>query len=178
MTMIAAASGAAPRIAGVVLNDVGPQLHQPGLDRIAGYVGGGQPVADLAAAAAAIRAINQPAFPKQEDPAFWRTFAERTFRRRPDGRYELDYDPGIASVFKGAPSPAPDLWPLWPALADIPTLIVRGALSDLITRETVAEMLRRKPDLITEEVDQVGHAPTLEEEVAWTAIWRFLARAP
>jgi pimeloyl-ACP methyl ester carboxylesterase len=176
MTMIAAASGAGPRIAAVVLNDVGPQLHQPGLDRIAGYVGGGQPVADLDAAAAAIRAINQPAFPNETESAFWCTFAERTFRRRPDGRYELDYDPAIANAFKRAPAPAPDLWPLWAALAETPTLVIRGALSDLITRETVAEMARRKPDLLTAEVDGVGHAPTLEEELAWTALWRFLAR--
>lgn len=176
MTMLAAATGAGPRIAAVALNDIGPQLEQHGLDRIAGYVGGGGPVADLDAAADAIRAINQPAFPNETDPKFWRSFAQRTFRRRPDGRYELDYDPAISLAFKNAPTPAPDLWPLWAALAQTPTLVIRGGLSDLISRETIAEMQRRKPDLRTEEVDGVGHAPTLEEEIAWTALWRFLAR--
>jgi pimeloyl-ACP methyl ester carboxylesterase len=177
MTMVAAALAPA-RIAAVVLNDVGPQLDQRGLDRIAGYVGRTEPVADLDAAATAIRAINQPAFPMEADHGFWRTFAERTFRKRPDGRFELDYDPAIALPFKAAPAPAPDLWPVFAALGDIPTLVVRGALSDLIAPETIAAMKDRKPDLETVTVDDVGHAPTLEEEIAWTALWRFLSRTP
>lgn len=177
MTMIAAAQAPA-RIAAVVLNDIGPQLDQRGLDRIAGYVGRTEPVADLDSAAAAIRVINQSAFPTETNDSFWRTFAERTFRKRPDGRFELDYDPAIATPFRAAPAPAPDLWPLFDGLATIPTLAVRGALSDLIASETITEMKRRKPDLEAITIEDVGHAPTLEEEETWTALWRFLSHVP
>lgn len=178
MTMIAAATSAA-RMAGVVLNDVAPVLEQAGLSRIAGYVGRTDPVATLEDAAERIRAINQPAFPSETEAPFWLKFAERTFRKRPDGRYELDYDPAIATPFKAAPqTAAPDLWPVFGALADVPTLVVRGAISDLISRETVQLMHTRKPDLVSVEVADVGHAPTLEEDTAWTALWQFLARVP
>lgn len=176
MSMIAAAQ-APHRIAGVALNDVGPALDARGLDRIRGYVGKTEPVADFATAAAAIRAINLPAFPNEaNNPAFWLTFAERTFRKRPDGRLELDYDPAIARVFKDAGAPAPDLWPLFDALKDTPLLIIRGALSDLLSAETVTAMLARHPNAKALEVDDVGHAPTLEEESSWTALWQFLAQ--
>lgn len=178
MTMIAAAT-AADRMSAVVFNDVAPALEQAGLSRIAGYVGRTDPVASLDDAAERIRAINQPAFPNETEAGFWLTFAQRTFRKRPDGRFELDYDPAIATPFKAAPqTAAPDLWPVFGALAAIPTLVVRGAISDLISRETVAAMHARKPDLVSVEVENVGHAPTLEEETAWTALWRFLARVP
>jgi pimeloyl-ACP methyl ester carboxylesterase len=176
MTMIAAATGAAARMAGAVLNDIGPQIDAAGLTRIAGYVGKTEPVADLAAAAAMMRANNQHAFPNETQNDFWLQFAERTCRKRPDGRYEPDYDPAISRVFtqtQGAP--APDLWPHFAGLADVPTLVVRGAISDLLSAQTVAEMTQRKPDLKSVDVPDVGHAPTLEEEAAWTALWRFLA---
>lgn len=179
MTMIAAAT--APHlVAAVALNDVGPALDPKGIARIMGYVGRRQPVADLATAAAAIRAVNGVAFPKAQDDAFWLTFAERTFRRQADGRFELDYDPAIAQAFATPPSTAApvDMWPLFEALKPIPAIVFRGALSDLLAPETVTEMQRRKPDLEAVEVADVGHAPTLEEEDAWGALMTFLARAP
>lgn len=67
-----------------------------------------------------------------------------------------------------------DLWPLFDALKEIPTLVVRGSLSDLLMMSTVEEMQRRKPDMVFVNVPDVGHAPFLTEEASWKALSDFL----
>lgn len=177
ITMLLAA-GAPDRVAAAILNDIGPVLDPRGLARIAGYVGRGQPVADWEAAADAIAAINGPAFPNERDNReFWRTFARRTFRAH-EGKVETDYDPMIALAFADPPAAPADLSPVFQALAPKPVLVVRGAISDLLSEEGVAGMRALKPDLHVALVPNVGHAPTLEEPEAWDAILDFLARTP
>jgi pimeloyl-ACP methyl ester carboxylesterase len=89
------------------------------------------------------------------------------------------YDPAIANAFVGgAAGPPPTMMPLFRALAKRPVLLVRGALSDLLSSATVAEMRAAKPDLEYAEVPNTGHAPTLEEPAAWNAIVAFLSRGP
>lgn len=173
MTMIAA-SMAPQRIVKAVLNDIGPELDPAGIARIRRYAGktDGR-FESWQAAADAIRAINGVAFPKETDNAFWLDFAKKTCRED-KGAVVLDYDPAIAkSVAEGGDVDV-DLWPLFDALKDIPTLIVRGGLSDLLMVSTVEEMQRRKPDLRTVEVPDVGHAPFLTEPAGWAAIKAFL----
>lgn len=167
------------RVAAAVLNDIGPVLNPAGLQRIAGYVGKTAPVSSWDDAAARIAAINGPAFPGQS-AAFWQQFAERTFRQTPNGSLELDYDPAIALAFQNLDPNAPpaDLTPVFSALAQKPVLVVRGALSDLLSPEGVAVMQRQKPDLDVVEVADVGHAPTLEEPVVVQALEAFFARVP
>ncbi len=174
ISMVAAATAPA-RVAGVILNDIGPVLDPRGIARIAGYVGNVAPHASWDAAAAAVKAVNGAAFPGADD-AFWLTVARRTFRSRPDGRLELDYDPAIAATINPNAPPA-DLMPLFDALIAIPLLVLRGSLSDILSRDGVAAMAARKPDLHAAEVPGVGHAPTLEEPSAWLPIVDFLARA-
>jgi pimeloyl-ACP methyl ester carboxylesterase len=170
MTLIAAAT-APGRVAAAVLNDIGPVIDPAGLARIRGYVGGGKPAADWAEAAAMCRAINGPAFPNETGGAFWERFAHKICRETAPGRIELDYDPAIArSITPAAEGPEPDLWPMFEALESVPTLVVRGAISDILSDATVAEMQRRKPDLATAVIPRVGHAPFLTEPEAWTAI--------
>lgn len=167
------------RIAASVLNDVGPKLDVAGLSRIASYVGHVQPVESWTAAVEAIRAINGAAFPERmDDDAFWRAFARRTFRARDDGQLELDYDPHIALAFADFDddAPAPDLTPLFQVLAQKPMISVRGALSDLLSEDVVALMRALKPDLDTVSVENVGHAPMLDEPEAWDALLDFLAK--
>jgi pimeloyl-ACP methyl ester carboxylesterase len=172
------AAGAAPqRVAGVVLNDIGAVVERTGLLRIAGYVGKGGPVANWGEAADAVRRVNADAFPRA-DAAFWMTMAQRMYRQRADGRLEADYDPAIAGPPPSPDAPSMELWPLFDGLAPIPTLLVRGALSDILTRDVARAMKARKPDLEIAEVAAVGHAPTLEEPPAWLPIVDFLARAP
>jgi pimeloyl-ACP methyl ester carboxylesterase len=172
------ATVAPDRIAASVLNDVGPKLDASGLARIASYVGHVQPVADWAAAAEAVRAIAAPVYPERlDDDAFWLAFARRTFRELEDGRVQADYDPHIALAFADFDSdaPPPDLTPLFQALAAKPMLSVRGALSDLFGEDVLTLMRELKPDLATATVDDVGHAPMLDEPEAWDAVLDFLA---
>ncbi len=176
MTMLMAAT--TPQVLqAAVLNDIGPVVEAAGIERIKGYVGKSAPVADWDAAAEACRAVNGDAFPDFAH-ADWLAFARRTCRETGDGRVELAYDAAIADSLtrdEGNTVP-PDLWGLWDAMAPIPTLVVRGALSDLLSPETVAEMARRKPDLEAVTVPQRGHAPMLTEQTAMEAIRDFLAR--
>lgn len=161
------------RVAAAVINDVGPELAVEGIARIAGLVGAERPDArSLDEAADQIRAVNEIAFPGK-DEAFWRRFAERTFARAPDGRYILDYDQMIGRALAEA-GPGADLWPAFASLDGKPTLVLRGALSDLLTPPIVAKMRAAVPDLIAVNVAGVGHAPTLGEPDALAAVGGFL----
>ena len=178
VTMLTAVAAPA-RIAGAVLNDVGPELAPEGIMRIAGYVGaraedGGGAAADLDAAIAQIRAINEVAFPGR-DRSFWETFARRTFDPQPDGTWRLAYDPNIGRALIEA-GPAPDLWEPFAALAPIPTLILRGAVSDLLTPPIVEQMREARPGFDYCEVANAGHAPTLAEPDAFEAIAAFMSK--
>lgn len=178
ITMVIAAL-APDRVVASVLNDVGPKLNVAGLSRIAGYVGHVQPVASWEEAAAAIKVTNGTAFPERdEDDAFWQAFAQRTFRARDDGQFELDYDPHIALAFADfdEDSPPPDLSPIFAALAQKPMLSVRGEISDLFSEDVVEMMRGLKPDLETVTIENIGHAPMLDEPEAWDAILSFLAK--
>ena len=178
ITMVVAAMN--PKaVAGSVLNDVGPELSPVGLKRIGGYVGGGEPVTTWAKAGAYAAMINGVAFPDYQTTD-WDRFARRLFDEGDDGALALAYDPDISAPFKVAPTgPAPDLWPLFKGLVACgPTLLVRGALSDLIDADIAARMREAAPELRYVEVPRVGHAPELTEPEAWTAIQQLLADAP
>jgi pimeloyl-ACP methyl ester carboxylesterase len=176
MTMIAATVSSS-RVSAAILNDIGPELDPAGIRRIASYVGKADLFASWPAFTAAVRSTQSVAFPKG-DEAFWNAFARRVGRERADGWVEFAYDPAIASAFNTPPdSPPPSMIPLFEALAERPILVVRGAISDLLSPQGVATMKRVKPDLEYVEVPDVGHAPTLEEPQAWDAIASFLARA-
>jgi len=170
---------AAPdRLAAVALNDVGPVLDPTGLARIANRAGMLPEVRDWADAAAYARAVNGLAFPDCAE-ADWAAYARRLFREE-GGRPVLDYDPRIMEPFREtAAQPAPDLWPYFDKLAEDgrPLLLVRGALSDLLSAETAAAMRARAPQMAYAEVPRVGHAPMLTEPAAQSALAAFLATA-
>jgi pimeloyl-ACP methyl ester carboxylesterase len=166
-------------IAGVVLNDVGPQVAKAGLIRIAGYAGKTVKIDDWEDAAQYIRSINAAAFPDYgaED---WRRFARRCFRTGPDGKPQLDYDPDIYAPIKAAGPKAltPNLWPWFRKLAkNRPLLLVRGSLSDLLDPTITAKMRKAAPQMDFVETPGVGHAPMLTEPEPKAAILEFLARA-
>ena len=87
-------------------------------------------------------------------------------RQGADGRWRIAYDPGIAEPFRAAPAP-PDLWPIWDAIR-CPTLVLRGAQSDLLSAATAAQMAARGPRPTVIEIEGVGHAPMLlvHEQIA------------
>lgn len=176
MTMIAAAT-APHRVAGAVLNDIGPEIDPKGLARIQSYVGQGKAIASWEEAAALCRGINGIAFPNETGDAFWMNFAHKIYREEAPGRIVLDYDPAIARTVAPGSNDIANLWPLFDALKPIPTLLVRGAITDVLMESTVEEMRRRKPDLIVASVPDVGHAPFLTEREAWAAVRDFVTRA-
>lgn len=168
------ASLAPERIAGAVLNDVGPVLDPAGLARIAGYVGNIGPYASWDDLTKAMCATQSIAFPEAKDD-FWRTFAKRVGRQLSDGRVIFDYDPAIALAFaQPAGAVPPDLQALFAALSARPVPVLRGALSDILAPEGVDAMRMLNPRLKAVEVPGVGHAPTLDEPVARFAILEFL----
>ncbi|MDO8322248.1 MAG: alpha/beta hydrolase [Phenylobacterium sp.] len=168
-------------IAGVVLNDVGPEVGAAGLARIAGYVGGAPQVASWADAAAYAKAVNGEALPGLTD-VDWDRFARRVFRETDKG-LALDYDPAISDVFKVAPTAAPaaaapDLWPLFTAMATgRPLLLVRGADSDILEDAVADRMGALLPHMVRVDIAGVGHAPTLEEPQAQAALDTYFAAA-
>jgi pimeloyl-ACP methyl ester carboxylesterase len=169
--------------AGAVINDVGPEIAPEGVARIGAYVGRAGPVADWAEAEAYTRQTNGFALPHLTD-ADWAAFTRRIFREDASGRPALDYDPAISQAFKapveGTPAaPAPDLWPMFAALAkDRPTLLVRGEASDLLSPGIAARMRAAAPTMREVTLPGVGHAPTLEEPPVMAAILALLADAP
>lgn len=164
------------RVAAAVINDVGPELATEGLARIGSYAGKTDGAArDIHEAAARIRAINGVAFPDETGDDYWIAFARRTFRETAEG-WVLDYDPAIGLALAEA-GPAPDLWPAWASLAQTPTLLVHGALSDLLTDAIVEKMRAAHPNFDYARVPRVGHAPMLTEPAASEAIAVFLKKA-
>jgi pimeloyl-ACP methyl ester carboxylesterase len=162
------------RLAGVLLNDVGPVLEPAGLDHIRTYVGRSQVWPTWLHAARALGEAQRERYPDWtlDD---WLVFAKRVCRLTAEGRIVLDYDMRIADPIR-QPTPAVDLWPMFRALAGVPTLLVHGALSDLLSDATIERMRAEMPDLDTVIVPRVGHAPTLEEPEAVEGIDRLLAR--
>jgi pimeloyl-ACP methyl ester carboxylesterase len=162
------------RIAAAILNDVGPELGQTGLDRIQSYVGRDVRFSSWDEAAAAIGADQGHAFPKYSHKD-WLATARRNCREQA-GEIVFDYDMAIADVFKTAgATPKIDMWPLFIALAQKPLLIVRGALSELLSAATAQKMREAAPNAHFVEVPDVGHAPMLDEPEAVSAIDTFLA---
>lgn len=170
------------RLRGVVMNDVGPVVESSGIQRISASLGKAEGVASWQDAAALARANNGAAFPDLDDEA-WMAFARRTFVENDSGVPVLAYDPGIAKPMHANQSTLvpPDLWPVFDALREIPLLIVRGVLSDILSEDTLNEMLRRHPGAVAVALENRGHAPMLDEPPARQAIVDFLgevARRP
>jgi len=158
----------------IVLNDVGPEVDPAGLERIRGYAGKAAPVHTWPEAVAQTRSLYGSAWPDLKDER-WEQIARQSYRANAQGVPEADVDPLIREPLRDTGAAAPDLWPLWGALARVPVLVIRGALSDILSAATLARMQREKPDLRTLTVANRGHAPLLDEPECVTAIEEFLA---
>ncbi len=163
------------RVAGALLNDVGPELEQAGLDRIASSVGQGRSFDTWAHAGRDVADGSRDIFPDftLND---WIRFAKKLYRLNSSGRIKLDYDMKIAEPFdrKGGGSGA--LWNALESLKDKPTLILRGGLSDLFSERIAREMLEKLDQGELATVPRVGHAPSLEEPASLDAIESLLQR--
>lgn len=163
------------RVAGVILNDVGPKLEREGFARIQGYAGKLPPNRTWAEAEAQLRGLYGPVAAAIGDAAFARMVREQ-YRELAPGEIRPDHDPRIVAGMEAVdPDALGDTWPLFAALADVPTLVLRGEVSDLFGAATVAEMQRRKPDLVAVTVPGRGHCPLLDEPESLAALDAFLA---
>lgn len=164
------------RIAGALLNDVGPEIEPAGVQRIRGLVARGSSCPTWLHAARTVAEANRDIYPSWGLEE-WLGMAKRLYRLTSAGRIVLDYDPKIAEPFRVPGAEAgPDMWAALGALADAPVLLVRGERSDVLSAAVAARMAAALPaaELVT--VPGVGHSPTLGEPVAAAAVERWLGR--
>jgi pimeloyl-ACP methyl ester carboxylesterase len=170
------ASVARQRLAGALLNDVGPEIDPKGLARIRAYVGKPGSFPTWVHAARSVQDANADVYPGYTIDD-WLAMAKRLYYVNSAGRVVLDYDMKIAEPFRdpGGEAP-PDLWPALAALDAVPVLVTRGARSDVLSEQTFTRMGAALPraELVT--IPDVGHTPTLSEPAAAEAIDRLLAR--
>jgi len=175
ITMLLAATGK-ERIAAALLNDIGPVMESRGLEHIRSYVGRSQNWPTWLHAARHLASAQRDRYPDW-DLDQWLVYAKRLCRLTPTGRVVFDYDMRISEPFKQPAGEAGfDLWPTFRALAGIPSLIVHGGISDLLSAETVEKMKAEMTTMESVTVPRVGHAPTLEEPEAVKAIDQLLKR--
>ncbi len=160
------------RVAGLLFNDVGPQIERAGLERIGTYIGIAPTVPTLDEIADR-SAAQFPGF--HHVPATrWAEETVRHYVQTATG-VALTYDPALKIAFDVAMAAPPvDLWPLFDALAGLPLGLVRGANSDVLSRDGADAMRARRPDMHFAEVPDRGHIPFLDEPEALACIRAFL----
>ena len=168
--MVMAAQPGTP-IVRLVVNDVGPVIEPAALARIATYVGLDPRFDSYPALEAHVRAVSAPFGPLSD--AQWERLSRSVARQVADGSWRLKYDPGIAVPFRATASHATNLWPVWDAIP-CPTLLLRGAESDLLSSATAKAMQERGPRPEVVEFAGIGHAPMLLSTDQIEPVVRFL----
>ncbi|MEM9474283.1 MAG: alpha/beta hydrolase [Pseudomonadota bacterium] len=170
------AATAKDRLAGVCLNDIGPEIAADGLADISGYLGKVPPQKSFAEMAP-VRAARLPGF-ENVPMERWEAEVRKHFVET-DAGLGLTYDPKLRdAVLESSAAPAADAWPLFDALAGLPLALIRGANSNLLSLETAQEMQRRRPDMIWRDVPDRGHVPFLDEPDAVAVLREWLERLP
>ena len=162
------AFGAKDRLLGIALNDIGPELDPKGLEFIMGYLGKRPRAKEHVDAA---RALEENMTGFQDVPfARWMEEAVKHYRKF-EGGLDITYDPRLrdAVAAQGAQA-TPDLWPYFDAMEGIPVACIRGENSDLLSKDTLSEMQRRRPDMITATAVGRGHIPFLDEPESVAAL--------
>lgn len=180
--MLLAAKPGSP-IRRLVLNDVGAFIPWSALFRLKGYVGGTRSFKSLDEVEAYLREACAPFGPLTDEQ--WRHLAEHSVYAEAENDYRLRYDPGIGETLRGhADREFPlgpnflagiDLWATWAELR-CPTLVLRGAESDVLSRETLAKMQAAGPPVEAIELPGIGHAPALMSEDQIAVVREFLRR--
>jgi pimeloyl-ACP methyl ester carboxylesterase len=167
------AAGHRARVAGLVMNDIGPELDPRGMQRIASGMDKVRPAASWAEAAADARAANASVLPDFDD-ADWSRFAHAVYREEAPERIVRDVDPMVGRALLESSVPVSDLWAAFATLQGLPVLCLRGAISDVLSADTVRRMLSIVPGMLTETIEGRGHAPTLDEPASREVLDRFL----
>jgi len=165
-------------VARLVLNDVGPAIETAALQRIGQYLGRRVVFSTEEEAAAALWLVSQGFGP--HTPQQWLALTRPQLKPAPEGGFELRYDPGIAQAYAAAIEPAVAraseavLWSCYDRIA-CPTLLLRGAQSDLLSAATAQAMTQRGPRARLASFEGVGHAPTLVADDQQHAVESFLS---
>ncbi len=163
------------RIAGALLNDIGPTIGQEGIDRIGSYVGQDKRYPSWNEATADAQDRHRATFAKW-GAGEWDRYVRRVCREE-RGEVRFDYDMRIADNFqRAAGKPQIDAWPFYRALDGRPVTILRGAHSDLLSDATAQAMVAALSDAELVTVPDVGHTPNFEEPESQAAIDRLLER--
>lgn len=160
-------------VGAVILNDIGPVMESEGLARIAAYVGRVPLPADWAEATRMVRDINQRQFPAVAENQ-WAELAHQYFNDD-NGLPSPAYDPALAKALAQMQA-IPELWPQFQALAKVPTLVLRGEHSDILSTATLEDMRGRHPRLEAITISGEGHAPLLKDARSIGAVADFLQR--
>lgn len=162
------------RLSGVILNDVGPVIDPVGIAKIMDYVGKQPTSKTYDEAAKILQQVMEQQFPGVSLDR-WRQQAEIQYELTDDG-LTLRYDPALRTALleQAAAGKFPDLWMFFEALRDIPTGVIRGANSDVLGKDTLVEMHKRHPDLISAEIPDRGHVPFLDEPQSLALIRKVL----
>ena len=172
---LALAAMPASPVARLVLNDVGPGIEFEALVRIAGYLGRAPLFESCQQGADYLRSISAGFGPHTDEQ--WLVLSRPMFKADGD-RCRLHYDPRIAQGLAGltpelAKAGEAQLWAAYDAIR-CPTLLLRGAESDLLSRETAQAMGLRGPRAQLHEFAGVGHAPMLVQPEQIAVVERFL----
>jgi len=158
-----------------IINDIGPEIDPKGIAHIKTYVGKTPILESWEQAVMLMKAGAAKIYPDFTHNQ-WEDFTARLFVMR-DGRPVPDYDPNIAKPFESdTDTAAPDLWPVFQAMISVPTMLVRGDLSDLLTVATAEKMQQQHSDFKLVSVPRVGHAPILNEDSVIAAFDTWIKR--
>lgn len=172
MIAMVLAATAKSRLRGILFNDIGPVIDRAGLERIFDYVGR-NPASRTHDALAEAMPRTMPGF-ANVPASRWQAEARLHYHSAERG-LKITYDPALREAFLAAfEGPPVDLWPLYDACAGLPLALIRGANSDLLSMQTVAEMRRRRPDLIFANVPDRAHIPFLDEPESLGVVQAFL----
>jgi pimeloyl-ACP methyl ester carboxylesterase len=160
----------------LVLNDIGPALNFAALSRIGDYIGQEIRFSTFEQAAEYIRSISAPFGPHTDEQ--WHKLASDVLRQDKDGQWIRHYDLALAIPFKEGTAESTQrgeamLWAAYDAIA-CPTLVVRGAESDLLTPDVAQQLTRRGPKAKLVEFAGVGHAPTFVQADQIAVVKEFL----
>ena len=169
--MVCAAGPLQDRITRLVLNDIGPELAAPAVERIRSYAGNPASFATVGELERYFRTVYKP-YGHLSD-AQWTLLTESSTRRLPNGWVTPHYDPAMVMQFTQHPDDYA-LWDTYDRLA-LPVLCLRGAESDLLLEQTAEAMTTRGPRAQVVTIPGCGHAPALNVPDQLDMVQRFLS---
>ncbi len=155
----------------LVLNDVGTFIPRAALERIAAYVGKDPCFKTFEELESYVRMVSATFGPLTDEQ--WHHLALHGAKQHEDGSWGMRYDPDIALPFRKGPLADVDLWSFWDTIS-CPTLVLRGAQSDLLLKDTALQMTQRGPKPKLVEFEGVGHAPMLMADDQIRVVREFL----